>query len=271
MLNASLLGKKTDYSGLYSAELLLPIARAEARQALGLVAGSELPFHGVDLWTGYEISWLDRRGKPTVAVALFSFPIETPSLIESKSFKLYLNSFNNSHFDGLDEVHGTLSRDLSRAAGGAVHVQVLPQGAWQESLSALPGINLDDLPVTIDTYAVSPSLLSTTAQEVQETLTSDLLKSNCPVTLQPDWASILVRYEGKQIDRAGLLKYIVSFRNHAGFHEQCVEQIFLDLLKHCQPNRLTVYARYTRRGGLDINPFRSNFEAAPHNCRNFRQ
>ena len=269
MLHASLLGKKTDYSGLYSPELLLPIARAEARRALGL--GTGLPFHGADLWTSYEISWLDRRGLPKVAVALFSFPIDTSHLIESKSFKLYLNSFNGSQLSDQEEVQKTLSRDLSRAAGGAVQVQVLPRSDWEGSLAALPGLNIDDQPVTIDTYTVSPSLLSTTAQEVQETLTSDLLKSNCPVTLQPDWASIMVRYQGKQMDRPGLLKYIVSFRNHAGFHEQCVEQIFLDLQKHCQPKCLTVYARYTRRGGLDINPFRSNFETAPPNCRNFRQ
>jgi 7-cyano-7-deazaguanine reductase len=267
------LGKPTGYRDEYDPGLLCPFPRQPKRAELGL-AGM-LPFAGFDLWNAYELSWLTPTGKPVVAMAEFRFPCTSPFLVESKSFKLYLNSFNQTHFAGFAAVAARLEADLARACGAAVTVSVQPLAAWTGTVIAdLPGRCLDDLDVAVDRYAHAPDLLAGAAdpdQVVAETLHSHLLKSNCLVTRQPDWASVLIRYRGPRIDPAALLRYLVSYRQHSEFHEQCVERIFVDLLRHCHPAQLTVYARYTRRGGLDINPFRSNCEDALPNWRLARQ
>lgn len=269
-LKASPLGQKTSYIETYSPDLLFPISRKLARDKIGWK--QNLPFSGVDLWTGFEISWLNSKGKPEVAAADFSFPCESPSVIESKSFKLYLNSFNQSVFNSFHEVQETMRRDLSSASGTTIDVNLFPV-KWLVSrpLEEFSGICLDTLDVETKTYQVDKSFLATETGFVKESIYSDLLKSNCLATGQPDWGSVFIKYAGPKIDHNGLLKYFISFRNHSGFAEHCVEQIYYDVLHQCQPNQLTVYARYTRRGGLDINPFRSNFELPPRNTRQFRQ
>jgi 7-cyano-7-deazaguanine reductase len=253
------LGQKTEYVSEYSADLLFPIARAESRRSLS-IDPDNLPFNGVDVWTGYELSWLNMKGKPCVAVAEFQFPCDSPSIVESKSFKLYLNSFNQTRFESLEAVESLLKRDLSVACGAPVELRVssLSDAQWAE-VEVLQGACVDDLDVDIDCYHPQPELLQCESQavEVSELLYSNLLKSNCPVTGQPDWASIHVAYRGAKICRESLLKYVVSFREHQDFHEHCVERMFVDLMARCKPSSLTVHARYTRRGGLDINPLRS--------------
>ena len=273
-LENSSLGKPVAYAGQYDAALLFPIARAEKRAELGL--GAELPFAGVDVWNAYEVSWLDGRGKPRVAVAEFRVPADSPNLIESKSFKLYLNSYMQTRFADGDAVRAQLLRDLSSATGAPVTVVLttVAVAAKLTALEPLAGDPIDDLPVEIGHYGPpQPAFLSCDpGAKTDETLVSHLLKSNCPVTGQPDWASLQIRYRGPRLDREGLLRYLVSFREHNEFHEQCVERIFMDLLRQCAPSRLSVYARYTRRGGLDINPFRSTpGEPMPDNPRTVRQ
>lgn len=266
------LGQPSHYPQQLEPALLSPVPRALARHELGL-DGQPLPFSGVDLWTGYELSWLDSLGKPQVAVANFSLPCTTPALIESKSFKLFLNSFNQARFADWQQVQALLVEHLSRCAGGPVSVQLRRLAELDgQPLAQLPGESLDEQPLSFEHYDYDASLLRADAQRlISESLRSDLLKSNCLITNQPDWGSVLIRYHGPAIDHAALLRYLVSFRNHNEFHEQCVERIFCDLLRHCRPSQLTVYARYTRRGGLDINPFRSNFEQPPANQRLSRQ
>ncbi|RAP64622.1 NADPH-dependent 7-cyano-7-deazaguanine reductase QueF [Achromobacter sp. HZ01] len=258
------LGQSVSYVSQYDPTLLFPIARSHNRAALNLADG-KLPFKGVDLWNAYELSWLDAKGKPRIAMATFSVPADSPNIIESKSFKLYLNSFNQTRLVNSAALRGRLERDLSAAAGAPVGLDFfLPQRFSELRMGELDGIYIDKLDIEIDTYEPAPELLRTRAGDpVEETLASRLLKSNCPVTGQPDWASVQIRYRGAPIDRESLLRYIVSFRQHAEFHEHCVERIFTDIMQACRPEQLTVYARYTRRGGLDINPWRSNFEAAP--------
>jgi 7-cyano-7-deazaguanine reductase len=252
------LGKTVGYSADYDPSLLFPIARAAQRSALGL--GDELPFVGVDFWNAYELSWLDGRGKPRVALAEFRVPAASPHLIESKSFKLYLGSYAQARFPDTDSLRAQLIRDLSEAAGAAVSVVLTPAASANAALiESLDGDLIDDLPIEISHYGPPrPDFLSADPDlRSDEVLVSHLLKSNCPVTGQPDWASVQIRYAGPRIARDGLLRYLVSFRNHSDFHEQCVERIFMDLMQRCAPTRLAVYARYTRRGGLDINPFRA--------------
>jgi 7-cyano-7-deazaguanine reductase len=267
------LGKPTLYRDTYDSGLLCPFPRAPKRSELGLAEA--LPFAGFDLWNAYELSWLTPGGKPVVAMAEFRFPCTSPCLVESKSLKLYLNSFNQTRFADFTAVTALLERDLAAASGAPVTVLLLPLAACSGTpLVDLPGRCLDDLDVPVEHYALAPQLLvgaGDPAQTVAETLHSHLLKSNCLVTRQPDWASVLIRYRGPRIDPAALLRYLVSYRQHSEFHEQCVERIFVDLLRHCRPEQLTVYARYTRRGGLDINPFRSNFETDIPNWRLARQ
>ena len=264
------LGKATPYVSEYDPSQLYPIPRKMARDGVGMP--TPLPFSGVDIWTGYEFSWLNLKGKPEIALAEFYFPCESPNLVESKSLKLYLNSFNNSRFASLDAIKDLLERDLSTAALYPVAVRLISSSQFgQQSITQFCGTCLDALDIETEVYRVEPGFLRAADQAVEETLYSNLLKSNCLVTGQPDWGELSVHYVGPQIDHAGLLKYIVSYREHAGFGEQCVERIFLDILAHCRPQKLTVYARYTRRGGLDINPFRSNFESAPLNIRHARQ
>ncbi|MBO9353487.1 NADPH-dependent 7-cyano-7-deazaguanine reductase QueF [Bordetella petrii] len=257
------LGQAVAYPAQYDPALLFPIARAHNRASLQLTGA--LPFTGADIWNAYELSWLDARGKPRVAMATFTVPADSPNIIESKSFKLYLNSYNQTRLDDAATLGARLAADLSAAAGARVGVDlILPERFASLAMAELDGIYLDDLDIAIDTYTPDAGLLRCGAGEaVSETLASRLLKSNCPVTGQPDWASVQIRYRGRPLDRAALLRYLVSFRGHAEFHEHCVERIYSDIMAACRPEQLTVYARYTRRGGLDINPWRSNFEAGP--------
>ncbi|TXH01976.1 MAG: NADPH-dependent 7-cyano-7-deazaguanine reductase QueF [Rhodocyclaceae bacterium] len=272
--HASPLGKATEYQSHYAPELLFPIPRQLKRSELG-IADAALPFVGEDLWNAYELSWLNAKSKPVVAVGTFRVPASSPNLIESKSFKLYLNSFNQSSFSSLEAVAAAMNRDLSAAAGSPVAVALEPLSQRPQATIGIPdGILLDDLDIACDRYQPAPDLLiHLPGEAIEETLYSHLLKSNCLVTGQPDWAMVVIRYRGAPIDRAGLLRYIVSFRNHNEFHEQCVERIFTDIQQRCRPEALAVYARYTRRGGLDINPFRSSDECygRPENIREIRQ
>lgn len=258
----TLLGKNTGYIQDYAPDLLESLPRSRARSEINITQEC-LPFSGFDLWTGFELSWLNNKGKPVVAIAEFFIPAKSNNLIESKSFKLYLNSFNQTKFTTPDRVTRTLEKDLSLAAGGNVKVKLYPGlDFYPEFTSHLPGECIDYLDIEISDYEFNPDYLRNAVADeiVSETLASNLLKSNCLVTNQPDWGSVIVRYEGKRINRESLLRYIISFRMHNEFHEQCIERIFSDISYYCNPEKLTVFARYTRRGGLDINPFRSNFE-----------
>mgnify|MGYP003576147853 CR=1 FL=1 len=279
-MNHNPLGRQTDYVSVYAPQLLFPIPRAESREVLGI--GDVLPFYGVDIWTGYELSWLDAKGKPVVAVAEFFIPCSSEFIAESKSFKLYLNSLNQTRFESAQEVEALIAKDLSATTNADVQVKLISLGgSLQGSAHAAPHLTaiadaygelLDELDVAVDTYHPAPELLATETAVVDESLVSHLLKTNCPVTGQPDWASIVIRYKGNKIQRESLLRYIISFREHQDFHEHCVERIFSDIARVCQPQELTVYARYTRRGGLDINPFRSSNPAAvPELLRFIRQ
>lgn len=275
----SLLGKAAPYKDQYDPALLFPIPRSGKREEIGVP--TTLPFLGADLWTAYELSWLNPRGKPQVAIAHVTVPCETPNIIESKSFKLYLNSYNNTKFADATEVQARLRADLGEAVWrgsgktGSVGVRLLaPELFDQEPIHEMDGLNIDRLDVDCTQYTPAPELLTAAFDEkpVDEVLTSHLLKSNCLVTGQPDWGSVQIAYSGPQIDQAGLLQYLVSFRNHNEFHEQCVERIYMDLWRRCKPAKLTVYARYTRRGGLDINPWRTSHpQALPPNVRTARQ
>ncbi|PLA74722.1 NADPH-dependent 7-cyano-7-deazaguanine reductase QueF [Hydrogenovibrio sp. SC-1] len=269
--NQSLLGKHTPYCHTYDPGLLFPIPRQEKRTELGISSDS-LPFSGQDVWTAYEVSWLNAKGKPLVAWAEFIFSAYSPNLIESKSFKLYLNSFNGTRFESVQAVIDSWQRDLSAASGAPVEVRLHDLSEDQQLVGSMPGECLDGLDIEISHYQVLPSLLQVkSSTEVAACWHSHLLKSNCLVTGQPDWGSVLIRYEGPEIDPEGLLRYIISFREHNEFHEQCVERIFCDIMAQCAPTKLTVYARYLRRGGLDINPYRSNFEKTFNLSRLIRQ
>lgn len=264
------LGKETSYVTHYTPSLLYPISRKMARDELGL--SEPLPFDGVDIWNGYELSWLNLKGKPEVALAEFIIPAGTPSIVESKSFKLYLNSFNQSRFESHREVQKVLEKDLSKGFDAPIVVKLGKVETLRNPMIDLSSYQcLDDLDIEIDQYDLNPSILQITDTHSSEKLFSHLLKSNCLVTGQPDWGTLFIHYEGPQIDHESLLKYIISFRNHQGFAEQCAERIYVDILRCCKPLKLSVYARYTRRGGLDINPFRSNFETDPPNVRLSRQ
>lgn len=265
------LGEAPLYPSTYSPELLFAVPRVEAR--LGNNIGSQLPFSGFDLWNAWELTWLDSNGKPVVATAEIRVPAETPNIIESKSLKLYLNSLSMSHYADDGSVCDVIRADLSRIAAGEVDVVIIPARSWpHQQVTQMPGICIDAQPASASHPDVDASLLKHSSQTVElEELHSHLLYSNCPVTNQPDSGSILVRYSGPKIDASGLLNYLVSYRQHNDFHEACVERIFVDIKQHCGPDRLTVYARYNRRGGLDINPFRSDFEGSVANIRLWRQ
>jgi 7-cyano-7-deazaguanine reductase len=252
------LGQVTLYPSSYSPELLFPIERKASRVLIGIK--DNLPFSGVDIWTAYELSWLNPNGKPVVAVGEFSFPCYSQFMVESKSFKLYLNSFNQTRFASFDEVKQCLESDLSGLVKETVVVNLysLNQSSLH-SIESINGICLDEIDIDITQYHPAPELLVSDQTEIiSETLYSHLLKTNCPVTGQPDWASLVISYSGSKIHREKLLTYIISFREHQDFHEHCVERIFCDIQQRCKPQILTVYARYTRRGGLDINPYRSS-------------
>ncbi|MFN4104387.1 MAG: NADPH-dependent 7-cyano-7-deazaguanine reductase QueF [Tepidimonas sp.] len=273
------LGRSTAYTDTYDPTLLCPLPRAPKRAEIGITG--TLPFTGADLWTAFELSWLNDRGKPQVALAHVTIPAETPYLIESKSFKLYLNSFNQTRFADAEQVRERLRADLSEALwrgserAGSIGVRLCLPHEWEaESVQPLAGLSLDRLDVECTHYQPAPELLRAdpTLPPVEEVLTSDLLKSNCLVTGQPDWGSVQIAYSGPPINQEGLLRYLVSFRQHQEFHEQCVERIYMDIWTRCRPVRLSVYARYTRRGGLDINPWRTSPpQQPPVNVRTARQ
>nr|WP_113865551.1 NADPH-dependent 7-cyano-7-deazaguanine reductase QueF [Brenneria salicis]NMN92534.1 7-cyano-7-deazaguanine reductase [Brenneria salicis ATCC 15712 = DSM 30166]RBP64551.1 7-cyano-7-deazaguanine reductase [Brenneria salicis ATCC 15712 = DSM 30166]RLM31335.1 NADPH-dependent 7-cyano-7-deazaguanine reductase QueF [Brenneria salicis ATCC 15712 = DSM 30166] len=267
-LSALTLGKPTPYHDHYDAGLLQPVPRSLNREPLGIFPDSQ-PFHGADIWTLYELSWLNPNGVPQVAVGEMHLDANSLNLIESKSFKLYLNSFNQTQFANWEEVRTTLIKDLGQCAQGQVSVALFKLSELEgQPIAGFAGECIDDQDIRIDSYAFNADYLAAgsqggrssaeTNQIVEETLVSHLLKSNCLITHQPDWGSVQIRYRGQRINREALLRYIVSFRHHNEFHEQCVERIFNDLMRYYQPETLSVYARYTRRGGLDINPWRSN-------------
>lgn len=267
------LGKKAEYDPHYNPEKLFPIPRKAKREEIGVP--DNLPFFGFDLWNHYEVSWLNEKGKPIVALAEISYGCETHSIIESKSMKLYFNSFNNTKFKNENVVQKTIENDIEQRIGGPVAVKIIPLNSLSDDkiFAGLDGECLDGLDIECSTYTVESSLLKSGTELVEETLFSNLLKSNCLVTNQPDWGSVQISYKGNRINRENLLRYIISFRDHNEFHEQCIERIFMDIMKHCHPDELTVYGRYTRRGGLDINPYRSTNKLLPsaRNARLYRQ
>jgi 7-cyano-7-deazaguanine reductase len=272
--DASPLGKPSAYCSQYEPSLLFPIARQGKRDELGL--RGTLPFFGVDIWNAYEVSWLNMRGKPEVAIATVIAPADSPNIIESKSFKLYLNSFNQTRLAGSEALLNLLRADLSAGFGAPVQITLIPAHEFAGiKMGQMEGLLLDRLDIEVDSYQPNPALLRTEPDTatVEETLVSHLLKSNCLVTGQPDWGSVQIHYVGAPINQEGLLKYLIGLREHNEFHEQCVERIFIDILRQCKPIKLMVYARYTRRGGLDINPWRSNFSTGkpPSNLRHARQ
>ena len=272
-LSGLTLGKSTAYRDIYDASLLQGVPRSLNRDPLGLKADA-LPFHGGDIWTLYELSWLNARGLPQVAVGHVELDYTSVNLVESKSFKLYLNSFNQTRFESWEAVQHTLERDLSACAQGKVTVALYRIDELEgQPIAHFHGTCIDDQEIEIDNYQFDTAWLekSASGKVVEETLVSHLLKSNCLITHQPDWGSVQIQYRGAKIDREKLLRYLVSFRNHNEFHEQCVERIFNDILHFCQPEALSVYARYTRRGGLDINPWRSNTDFVPAIGRLVRQ
>ncbi len=261
-LAAAPLGHATAYPDRYDANLLFTVPRATERQAIG-IAGA-LPFTGVDQWTAFELSWLDREGKPAVAIATLEVPATSPTIVESKSMKLYLGSFAQMRHAGQAEVARIIARDLSAATGATIRVDLIaPTRFAGQRIAELPGENIDTARVTIDHYDVDPALLRARGGSVTEVLRTDLFRSQCPLTGQPDYASVAIAYRGPRIDRAALLRYLVSYRRHPGFHEHCVERIFVEVMAACRCEALTVQARFTRRGGIDINPFRTSTGASP--------
>jgi 7-cyano-7-deazaguanine reductase len=265
------LGRDTGYPEHYAPALLYAVPRAPQREALGI--RTALPFAGADVWTAYDLTWIDPRGRPQVAIATIEVPAESPSLIESKSMKLYLGSYAQTRFDAAGDVTAAITHDLRAAAGAPVRVALdLPARFAAMALRELDGTSLDTLDVACSAYDVDATLLDAGAGAVAETLRTDLFRSMCPVTGQPDLGSLRIAYEGRPLDRPALLRYLVSYRCHPGFHEHCVERIFTDIKARCAPRRLTVEARFTRRGGLDINPFRTDAgEPVPANVRTARQ
>jgi 7-cyano-7-deazaguanine reductase len=261
------------YETTYNPSLLYPISRRFSRSQLSLQ--NPLPFFGTDIWNAYELSWLNLNGKPQIAYGIFAVPSSSPNLLESKSLKLYLTSFNQTKFESVQQVKEVITKDLSKTSGQDVYVELITppfpplssKRQWEQAQC------LDELEATISTYKPNPKLLKNEDQSsiIEEKLYTNLFKSNCLKTGQPDWASVYIHYCGTKINHTSLLEYLISYRDHQGFHEQCVEQIFSDIFRYCYTQKLTVYARFTRRGGLDINPFRSNFQTPSENQRLFRQ
>lgn len=273
LLKQSPLGKSVTYCGDYQPALLFALPRSLKRECLG-IHGETPPFYGFDLWNAYEFSWLNPKGKPIAAIAQFLIPCGSPQLIESKAFKLYLNSFHQTQFNSLEEVSARLEHDLSACAQAPVMLEVAPLSTIQGcDLGRPAGICLDNLDISIDQYTVDPTLLTIAdATVVTESLYTDIFKSNCLGTRQPDWGTIRIEYTGPQLNHAQLLKYLISYRQHNEFGEHCVERIFIDIMQYCQPQALTVTGHFTRRGGLDINPCRSTDPQVPVNStRFFRQ
>ncbi len=273
MVDHGILGQVTEYPSEYDSALLFPIARKSARDALGI--NDPLPFIGQDIWNAFELSWLDRAGRPRAGLAEFVIPATSPHIIESKSFKLYLNSFNQTRIGDSERLRQMLMRDLSQACGATVNVTILPAATSHAfPIDIFSGEVIDDLEVDINYYGPPEPLYLSTRDDNQiaETLVCHVFRSNCPITNQPDWASLQIRYLGRRIEREGLLRYLVSYRTHNDFHENCVEHIYIDIMRECKPLQLSVYARFTRRGGLDINPYRcTEGMGMPGNIRLIRQ
>jgi 7-cyano-7-deazaguanine reductase len=270
------LGQATQYPDQYDPSLLFPIPRSENRLKLDIKPNQALPFVGVDIWNAFELGWLNKKGKPQIALAEFQVPADSPNMIESKSFKLYLNSLNSARFEDEDEVRERLIADLSAVAGSKIATRIIPaEMVAKKGMQEMSGVLMDRLDIEIDpSLSADPGLLEVNESfgPIEQCLVSHLLKSNCPVTGQPDWASVQIRYQGRPILEEGLLRYLVGFRQKGEFHEHCVETIFTDIKRQCKPEKLSVYARYTRRGGLDINPFRTDHNAPwPDNTRHARQ
>ena len=270
-LSGAPLGHATSYPDTYDAALLFRVPRAPQRREIGIEGA--LPFTGADRWTAFELTWIDERGKPEVAIVAFEVPATSPAIVESKSVKLYLGSFAQTRFPNADAVTATIARNLTNAVDAQVPVTLIAPSAFaQLRIAELEGESLDGLTVAIDRYDVDPSALAAAGPPATETLRSDLFRSLCPVTGQPDFASVGISYRGPRIDRAGLLRYLVSYRHHAGFHEHCAERIFVDIMAACRCEALSVHMRFTRRGGVDINPFRTNAGVpAPADVRTARQ
>lgn len=269
------LGSSSHFPNHYDPVLLEAVPRAYGRELIALHE-KNLPFIGYDLWSAFELSWLNPKGKPVVGIGEFTFPHSSTNLIESKSFKMYLNSFNQMRCDSVDVVRAIMQKDLSQVVQEPVGVKLYPGlDGYPMQIDCLPGVNIDDLDIAINNYTLNPQYLhSATSKQsewVIETLSSNLFKSNCPVTRQPDWGSLVINYQGRKIAHDYLLRYLISFRQHNEFHEQCVERIFHDIQQYCKPKKLSIFARFTRRGGLDISPFRSNFEASSTLGRLVRQ
>lgn len=270
------LGQATQYPDQYDPSLLFPIPRAENRAKLGFKDSQALPFVGVDIWNAFELSWLNKKGKPQIALAEFQIPADSPNMIESKSFKLYLNSLNNTHFADKHQLRELLIKDLSAVAGSKITIRIqATEAVAKKGMQEMSGVLLDRLDIEVDpNLPADPNLLGVNESfgPIEQCLVSHLLKSNCPVTGQPDWASVQIRYQGRPILEEGLLRYLIGFRQLGEFHEHCVETIFADIKRQCKPEKLSVYARYTRRGGLDINPFRTDYNSPwPDNIRHTRQ
>jgi len=270
------LGQATPYPDQYDPSLLFPIPRSENRLKLDIKPNQALPFVGIDIWNAFELSWLNKKGKPQIALAEFQVPADSPNMIESKSFKLYLNSFNSARFDDETAVREQLITDLSAIAGSKIATRINPtEAVAKKGMQEMSGVLMDRLDIEIDpSLSADPALLEVNESfgPIEQCLVSHLLKSNCPVTGQPDWASVQIRYQGRPILEEGLLRYLIGFRQKGEFHEHCVETIFTDIKRQCKPEKLSVYARYTRRGGLDINPFRTDHNAPwPENTRHARQ
>lgn len=250
------LGRSSEYPQTYAPDVLFPVDRQANRGQLGL---DHWPWAGADRWYAYELSWLNRDGLPQVAMAAFDVPADSPCIIESKSFKLYLNSLNMTVFEHWDQVIECLRRDLSAVAGAAVEVRLFDVEANLSAPALTDAVKIDDQAIQVTEYDLNSDLLrlKKSGGVVRETVYSHLLRSNCPVTGQPDWGSLVVDYEGPALDHEALLRYVVSFRSHTEFHEHCVERVFTDLKGLGDFSRLMVRAHYVRRGGLDINPWRS--------------
>lgn len=256
-MNKSPLGLITPYPNKYSPELLFAIPRQDSRNSLGL-SSEKLPFMGYDVWRAYELSWLNSKGKPVAAIGEFIIPCESSNIVESKSLKLYLNSMNQTRFSDMASVEQSITQDLNRIVNAKVNVRLKPVASHKElDVAKPPGICIDDIDIDVTCYQPSPHFLKPDRNEIiSETLHSELFKSNCPVTSQPDWGTVVINYRGSAIDHAGLLAYLISFRSHEGFHEDCTERIYLDLRERCAMQSLRISINFLRRGGIEINPVR---------------
>lgn len=259
-LNESIpLGQKSAYPKNYDPKQLFAVERSLQRKSMGLDCSAMS--HGLDQWVAYELSWLDSFGKPKKAIAQFLVPSSSLFLAESKSVKLYLNSLNFEKFAHENEVKKLIEKDLFAICQAEIKVELNPPQLESTQNTLADYFCLDDLPVQISSYQREPRFLAKVKKEEQthEKLCSHLFKSHCLVTGQPDWGSIFIEYSGAKINHEGLLRYLVSYNQHVGFSENCIEQIFCDLWA-LGLDKLMVFGRFTRRGGIEINPYRASFK-----------